>query len=125
VEPLDLQVHLFTILGKQRCELIHYDLRGQSVVSISAYWAMSIEHGVVHSRGGIIPSFFIQVPRATTLVLWHSMSFSGWLVSFMRKPCGLSYFSFDDTDNFLRGLFNGGFTPLHHEDFTFSIRVRL
>jgi hypothetical protein len=32
MEPLDLQIHFFTILGQQRREFVNSGLRGQSIV---------------------------------------------------------------------------------------------
>jgi hypothetical protein len=152
MEPLDLQVHFFTVLGQQRREFVNYGWRGQSIVDrrvvdlltlsrvptefllecsglilelLSTGRATPIELGVVPPRGGDIPSFFIRVPRAIAPISWRSVSFSGCLVSFTRKPYQLGRFQLQPLGQSLVRIVPWGVHPLHHEDPSVSIGVGL
>jgi hypothetical protein len=97
VELLNLQGHLFIVLGQQRCEFVDYGIRGHSIMGrhvvhllafplnstefliewsascsepLSVEWVASIKLRVVLPRGGTIPNFFVRVSRAIVPVLW-------------------------------------------------------
>jgi hypothetical protein len=98
---------------------------GSILELVSVSRVSSMEHGVVSRRGGAIPSLFIRIPRAPTMVLWQNMSFLGCLVSVVRRSCSSGDLCIGCPSDFFYSLLDGGFNPFHHEDLAVSIRIRL